>query len=433
MKGRLIVVAASLWLATAACHRRCRPGERPWRTGSSAWSTSCQELKERAEERAAGGTSSHLPRRPRRCRRGSAPAAEPAGEKEPVYRSALDRVKLGGYGSFRFEHNGLDDTTTPSPAARRPDRGREHRAAPALRHRARVRTLPPARGGEDAQRHRRRAARRAGDRGDQQVGDLAGAGLAAVRPLGLAAPARRRRAGAGRPLQPQPRRQPLEPAAPLRWSTAARRFCRRRRRGTSSVSASTATSSSATTRCWQLSALRHERRQPRHGDRAVDREPRRRHDAQRHRGQGRRRPPGTFGIDVQGRQGGGRPLRAEPAARHEIAASFYWGRYTPDFLPDREPVHDRRPTAVHATARSSSRPSTPTRTSTASRASPAASPSAPSTRKRRWRTTASRTRSSSSSPASPSTSRLLARAALLVLAAAAQPHRPRPARSKTRS
>ena len=216
----------------------------------------------------------------------AAPAAEPSGEKEPFYRSVLDRVKLGGYGSTRFEHNSLDgihDTFT----LRRVVLSVDANIAPRLRsrHRGGVRALPPARGGEDpraaptegcapSRRSRRRTGRRSRSsrlaqfdlwdwlrlRGGRYSSRSAASTSTTTTTAGTCRAARS--------------------------STAAPRFSPPRRVGTSSAPGSTATSSSRTLCCgnYQLYVVNGVNL-----DTEIEQVAESRvgaHDVERHRGQG---------------------------------------------------------------------------------------------------------------------------------------------------
>jgi 7-keto-8-aminopelargonate synthetase-like enzyme len=85
-----------------------------------------RELKEQKEApKAAPAASAPAVAAPSEA--ASAIAEEEAGE--PFYREVLNRVKVGGYGSFRFEHNSLDDIRNTF-TLRRPGRGRAEQRQP---------------------------------------------------------------------------------------------------------------------------------------------------------------------------------------------------------------------------------------------------------------------------------------------------------------
>ena len=185
-----------------------------------------------------------------------ATAQTPAGARRDAHADHarcpfIDRVRIGGYGSIRFEaSDNPARTRTPSSCGASCSPATPHRAAAERLLRARVRALPQARGREEprARRGRPRRAQQAVE-GTDRLRDLARADLAAVRHRGLAQVPRRRRAGAARPLQHQSRRQPLGHSAPHAGRSRRAGAAGRRRRGTSSASASSATSRSPTTCC----------------------------------------------------------------------------------------------------------------------------------------------------------------------------------------
>ena len=154
----------------------------------------------------------------------------------------LDRVRIGGYGSMRYE-------VTDNPAdknsfeLRRFVLAGDATIAPRLsayfeleferfRQLEVEKNLGPAEGGLSA------AAR---DRGHQSFRDLARADLDAVRHPGLAQVSRRRRPRAARAIQHQPRRQPMGPSAAHPGGSRRAGPPGLRRPGTSSASASSAT------------------------------------------------------------------------------------------------------------------------------------------------------------------------------------------------
>ncbi len=108
MKGRLIVFAASLWLATAAVSPPLPARGETLEDRVERMEHELQELKDELKKQRQAAPAPPAPAAAPVPAEVAAPAPEPAGEKEPFYRTALDRVKLGGYGSFRFEHNSLD-------------------------------------------------------------------------------------------------------------------------------------------------------------------------------------------------------------------------------------------------------------------------------------------------------------------------------------
>ena len=107
---------------------------------------------------------------------------------------------------------------------------------------------------------------------------------------------------------------------------------------------------------------------------------------------------GTFVQDVKNAKAFTGRVALSPALGHEIGGSWYYGRYTPSFLPDENLWSLAARLEERLRAASSSRASTSSRTSAASATSRPASRASRATRRPSSRTRTSRPRSSSSSP-----------------------------------